>query len=100
MSDQQTVVRHTLGPWTYDFAPEPGHASEFMVLGPRNSVLAYVGADEARDVLGPKVEANARLIAAAPEMLALLDRLRLGCGLRAECRAEVTALLNRIEGRT
>jgi len=61
-------ANHTDGPWTYRYGPEPGHASEFVV-GPGNATLAYICPDEAYGVEGSTVEANARLIAAAPELL-------------------------------
>lgn len=103
-----TAADHTPGPWTYDFSPEPGHASEFMVVGPGNAVLAYVGADEARDVVGPTVEANARLMAAAPELLTALKVIYATCVERAANDArgdwdglafEAEQAIARVEGR-
>lgn len=63
------AATHTRGPWTYDFSVSNGVTPEFMVMGPDIAVVAHVWPDEEKGVAAGVVEANARLIAAAPELL-------------------------------
>jgi hypothetical protein len=61
---KMSEVKHTPGPWTFD--------------GPPDSIIVWCGPDERVAFIltsdGP-AEANARLIAAAPELYAALERL-------------------------
>lgn len=69
------MAEHTAGPWTYDFSSSNGPVPEFMVTAPDIAVVAHVWADEERGISGGIVEANARLIAAAPRMADMLGRV-------------------------
>ena len=54
-------MKHTKGPWKYD--------DELYIWGPNNEMIAEMRGTGAN----LPQEANARLIAAAPDMLTLLD---------------------------
>lgn len=72
MSDSSTrsVAEHTPGPWVYDYTM---NGLDFVVGTTSADVVALVGSDEERGINGVMVEANARLIAAAPDLLAELQ---------------------------
>ena len=72
------MANHTPGPWTYTYGATGD--DEYMVMTADTTVVAHVWPDEERRVEGSIVEANARLIAAAPE---LLEALRLLLNLRS-----------------
>jgi hypothetical protein len=63
-------AQHTHGPWT-GFLGEDGDEGATWLIGPSSArpIVATVGADEECGLTGATVEANARLIAAAPELL-------------------------------
>jgi hypothetical protein len=63
------MKKHTPGPWWYDFARETGDGPGFTIFGPNTAAVADVSADREGGVTGATVEANARLIAAAPDLL-------------------------------
>lgn len=64
---------YTPGPWTYDYAPiSSGDTAEFMITTLDLALVAHVWPDAKKDITGGTVEANARLIAAAPVMHAML----------------------------
>ena len=64
-------VKHTPGPWRYE--PQNGSPTtgQHMISGSKPGYLA-----EVRDCGSGDVVANARLIAAAPELLAVLKELQ------------------------
>jgi hypothetical protein len=66
----QTAAKHTPGPWSYN-QDEGGYHGHVISTGD------YIICDlpDAGDGAAPHTEANARLIAAAPDMLSLLKRL-------------------------
>lgn len=67
----KTIVQHTAGPWQRHYSSStPG---EWVIGGEGFApVIAFVTRDEEDDMLGATVEANARLITAAPELLAIV----------------------------
>lgn len=69
-----TDPKHTPGPWT---ASEGYPSSVWHVDMPGRtfSITVSIDDDEERDVPDEETEANARLMAAAPELLAALKRL-------------------------
>jgi len=78
----ETTVAHTPGPWKLRNhgvnEPEYGHGVVHSHGGAHRFVLIEgVGELETIDMDIPKLEANARLIASAPELLAMCERLRL-----------------------
>lgn len=60
---------HTPGPWRYDRANGSPTTGEHMIAGAKPGYLA-----EVRDCGSGDVSANARLIAAAPDLLAALEK--------------------------
>ena len=62
------MSQHTPGPWMHTYHP---NGSRFDVVAPKVSMI--VNDVQGRD--NPEAEANARLIAAAPEMVAALRAL-------------------------
>lgn len=71
--------KHTPGPWTYQ---ENSDAYTHIVRGPTNSLICQLAQS-----MHVEIEANARLIAAAPEMLEALvnaDKLLRSLGFIAE----------------
>ncbi len=110
------TFNHTPGPWTHegadqldDLKPEQCHRISSTLPG-KWSALALVVTRFDDDVLDSKEGiANARLIAAAPELLSALQRLRWDfdlilsrkpCRDVAECRAEVDAAITKATGET
>lgn len=70
---------HTPGPWTLT---HPGRLLFVIDAGPIHIADAFAkvdGGTSERYVLQPEAEANARLIAAAPELLAALRDLMKSC---------------------
>lgn len=71
--------KHTLGPWTFKPTTlEISHlivsiaVNTFRVEGPKEEVIAYLPSD-----YKPRTAvANVRLIAAAPDLLAILERIK------------------------
>ena len=70
-------MKHTPGPWT---VRQTGATSEIHVAGERTYYIATVGVG----ISDANTKANARLIAAAPRMLAML---RTVCNPNKECKA-------------
>ena len=66
------MTAHTPGPWTYRPMPEPDSAHTYWIDGPHGEPVAEVCEFRPDDSAN---DANARLIAAAPELLAALQRL-------------------------
>lgn len=68
-------MNHTPGPWTGFLDERDNHAA--WLIGPSSArpIVAAVAADAECGLTGSTVEANARLIAAAPELLAALHAL-------------------------
>lgn len=77
---QPRAMKPTPGPWTYAArTTRRGWTSEFSINGPdwRNMAIVYVQDDDRHGdepILGSG-EANARLMAAAPDLLAACERL-------------------------
>lgn len=99
----------TAGPWTYDFPDDDHGRTYWMILGPDTSVIAEVVSDVEKSITGDVVEANARLIAAAPELLVLaqeainwlreFEEHELSTDARDLARHAVAAI-NKAEGRS
>jgi len=71
-------MTHTPGPWFVGFSPDmDGESGEYGpdVYDSEVGVFAVIDG-EPETVAQPYLEANARLIAAAPEMLEALERIR------------------------
>ena len=73
-------TKHTPGPWSYETREPCGDTSRgWIVTDPQsdnNDVLAHVDNENTREELGQSAEVNARLIAAAPDLLeALINTL-------------------------
>jgi len=63
-------MTHTIGPWRVDHCNPGPTTGEWMIAGGKPGYLA-----EVRDCGSGDVRANARLIAAAPDMLKALQRI-------------------------
>lgn len=93
--NEDIVAQQSTGPWHIDAYDALGLGVwRHTIKNQHGNVVAQVHGDGTNEQPGP----IARLIAAAPTMYALLADLRMGCGMRGECRARVTELLNRIKG--
>lgn len=92
---RERLQQHTSGPWAITDRPDPDRAEpEFFNIesGTENDdgwIVARVWADAPE--LSLRADANARLIAAAPDLLEALDRLtgevRACWGMEADARA-------------
>lgn len=86
------MSKHTPGPWTVSRETTRGQfVTETHIRGPHNAHVALVGPCE--------IDANARLIAAAPELLTALKMIMLevaGCQRDAKYEA-ARAVLAKIE---
>lgn len=85
------MSKHTPGPWTVEdvgYGDIQENESRPMVTSPKGRIIADPGDDAAG-------RANARLIAAAPEMLAALKRIRDARDYHAEHGHYPTELLPR-----
>lgn len=96
------MKQHTPGPWTFrPWKVEQGHAVEFVIDSANWKQMAMVWVQEepgADEVLGSG-EANARLMAMAPELLrALLKLMENPRRLRAPEREMVWTLIKRATG--
>lgn len=72
------MSKHTPGPWTADVESGTG---DYVVWGPgppgsKTAFVANIGTSPGEPIAFDVAKANARLIAAAPEMLAALKELR------------------------
>lgn len=106
----KTIVQHTPGPWSYDYSTTIAASDEFMVMTKDVGVVAWVVRDADRGITNAQVEANARLISAAPDLLAALQGL-MGAewrpktgplqydSLREEAWATADAAIARAQGR-
>jgi len=97
------MSNHTPGPWTFrPWKVEQGHAVEFVIDSENWKQMAMVWAQEepgADEALGSG-EANARLMAMAPELLRVLTNLMLNPRrLRAPEREMAWSVINRATGR-
>lgn len=90
----KTTANHTPGPWKADKNLNPNYSENWYVeirhSGYKEVICSHVGGmpdhPGGKDFQGTK-EANARLIAAAPEMLEVLERtLNLAIGHACEAR--------------
>ena len=68
-------MAHTPGPWTIDEDGDTNVMGETIAIGILDPQGHRVGEADGRDLSLPEAEANARLIAAAPELLAALVAL-------------------------
>lgn len=78
--------KHTPGPWAYQ---EDSDAYTHIVRGPGNRFICQLA-----QTTSAEIEANARLIAAAPELLEALERIALphDCGCvpcTGQCRSQI-----------
>jgi hypothetical protein len=76
-------AKHTPGPWVFleeGYTEEDGHAGQPLTVTWRSEDLCSIFSAEDSTVIIPRevAIANARLIAAAPELLAVLMKLRRG----------------------
>lgn len=107
------MSEHTPGPWNYDCGyidtqrVEDDGSSDYVILAEMRSTFGYDDYGVHKWMLPPEeYEANARLIAAAPEMFELLSDVRryvADANLRGDGYAEIDlkaidALLAKIEG--
>lgn len=83
------MSKHTPGPWRYSKENGSPTTGQHMIAGAKPGYLA-----EVRDCGSGCVEANARLIAAAPTMYTFIER-EASCG-----NAEAITILEAINGRT
>ena len=77
---ERIVGRHTPGPWAVNWAGSgrPGHAivyDECYVYAPESSDDVAIASEIIDPLTGQLSDANARLIAAAPDLLSTLQRL-------------------------
>lgn len=70
-------ARHTPGPWFIEETPESDSGS-FLIIS--DGAPEWIVAETARGIPGNPDEANARLIAAAPDLLAAL-KAAVDCGM-------------------
>ena len=89
-SKTATVGSHTPGPWQLG-------SSKVAIWGSDGSVVA--DAWESNDRPDKECEANARLIAAAPDLLAALKSARHGLEAAGMGCSRVIAAINKAEGR-
>ena len=69
MTQAERTAQHTAGPWQRHYSSSS--PDEWVIGGEGFApVIAFVTRDEEDDMPGATVEANARLIASAPELLA------------------------------
>jgi hypothetical protein len=81
MTEAIKVPGHTPGPWHVDpKSPEESFFEDVNIL--RHDGLAIAVCVHNGDILPPEPEANARLIAAAPELLAVLQDIVAANGMR------------------
>jgi len=85
-------MKHTPGPWIW--GPDYGG---LYGAGPDNAVLSYQPY-EGMWLAHPEAEANARLIAAAPEMLDMLETLA-AAGVWPEFSAKLANIIAKAEGK-
>lgn len=85
------AVKHTPGPWRYS-----GRLGHGYLIDP-NVAVAYGGLASGKTDQG---EANAQLIAAAPDMLVALRCARADCYMPPHVAAHVDAAIARAEGRS
>lgn len=81
-----SATKHTAGPWTYQ---DRGGREGWLVVDPQSDngdIIAQVDPDNIMEDLGYSNEANARLIAAAPELLSALVDLLDACPASCEDR--------------
>ena len=83
---EMKVAGHTPGPWRYERGNGSPTTGEHMIAGAKPGYLA-----EVRDCGSGDVGANARLIAAAPELLAALRSARAWVAQYAELRGHEAA---------
>lgn len=77
MSSEE-MMSHTPGPWKFTGA-RAKHDSSAIVFGPKEEWVA-AAYDFNRYDRDEEVEANARLIAAAPDLLAMCETISTWCG--------------------
>ena len=78
-------TQHTPGPWSVSKLATPDYAPEFAI---------HAGDDDLARTMNGDSEANARLIAAAPDLLAALQRILSVRCFRNDLSAEHHAALN------
>jgi hypothetical protein len=69
------VTHHTPGPWRVERQNPSPTTGEWMIAGAKPGYLA-----EVRDCGSGDVKANAKLIAAAPDLLAAIEAMRVADG--------------------
>jgi len=103
VSDQQTVVGHTPGPWRITDEIDRFHGGEFIRYGGINDAKTgpvAVVCDFNRYDRDDERKANAALIAAAPELLAFLKLLEADDDAPLQWRGRAIDLIAKAEGRS
>lgn len=90
MGDAAGTTNHTPGPWAYEQWPDSGGFPRPVVVAQGSRAVAYMSREDGY--------ANARLIAAAPDLLAACEAVanadaECSCYERCECREEAMAAL-------
>lgn len=95
-------MRHTPGPWKFEKrSGMAGRSHPFNISANFYSATAVDGRDQVAEIVSPRehAEANARLIAAAPELLqALKDLLRNPAVQGTHVAARIETLIAKAEG--
>lgn len=100
------TMKHTPGPWNVDSFAD-GDLN--LIYGSDGEFVTYCNANPNRGSdHGERAQANARLIAAAPRMHSLVERVanlnaaigEIGPGMLAQLVAEANAILEEVNGRS
>ena len=98
MSEQFQVIPHTPGPWKirgrFDFVQDLGVYGGYYIGSTRGNN------EDLPDRVKTQDEANARLIAAAPEMLTALKCVAEFEGTSSQIREMVLAVIQKTKGKT
>lgn len=98
MKTDSKTQKHTPGPWAYDDAWGLIKADDGSEIAAVHAARAF-RAPRGQDAFKDEPKANARLIAAAPELLDCLIQLTRGTPDRHDYEAAEAAILRATEGR-